>query len=454
MYRRIVIVANSAETFSSNTLRMRTAEARDYQTRYDQSLGERGLLWAGGDKLVVTSQPVSGKFARHIQSAMGYRRLETISPAQPSLYLCRDVWNDLALFKKVVSFCGTAPVDLIPYTTTADFLELAERLQEQGVQVFLPESVNRQTLWLRDYLDTKLGFRMLWQTLSNRLKHFRLPQGFSCRTCPEAAEVVCWFLERGIKCLIKANLGAGGEGLAKFDPGAHTQNNLADVLTILEANPFLDNDLLIVEELITMDPSVAGGSPSIDLCVPPPGQGEPRVLCLSGQMLAVNGEFLGVKVYRDILSDSMTKAIRQDGLCIAHEVARMGYVGPFDIDLVAGEDGNLYAVEMNMRRTGGSHAHDAASYLFGPDYVERVAVLAASKSVTEVGPLSYEALYDCLSDLIHPMGTSKSGLIFTNISLLDYGSFGYIIIAPSREQVHAIQEEIFRRVQSLANEQG
>jgi hypothetical protein len=289
---------------------------------------------------------------------------------------------------------------------------------------------------------------MLWQTLSDKLKHFRLPRGFLCRNCQEAAEAVCWFLNRDTKCLVKANLGAGGEGLSRFDPDSRNQSNLADVLTILQANPFLDNDLLIVEELIAMEPLVAGGSPSVDLYVPPLGQGKPRVLCLSGQMLAVDGQFLGVKIHRDILSDSMTRAIRQDSLCIAHEVARLGYVGPFDIDLVAGKDGDLYAVEMNMRRTGGSHAHDAASHLFGSDYVKRVAVLAASKSVAGEYLLLFDVLYELVSDLLYPTD-GLSGLVFTNVSLLNHGAFGYIIFAPSVRQVDAIYEKVSGRIESL-----
>jgi hypothetical protein len=446
---KTLIIANTAETFRESTLRMRTPEAREHQMLFDQNLGERGLFWAGDNKLVVTSQPVPKEFLRHVQTGMGYRHLEVRWPADPTLCLSRDVWEDTALFKDLVAYCGHDPVNLIPYTTTAEFLELAERLREAGAKIELPESVERKMLWLRDYLDTKAGFRALGQSLARQLNVLRVAPGFVCRDRLAAAQVAAWFLERGESCVVKADQGAGGEGLSVFKPEFDQGKTLQDILEVLDANPYLDNDLLVAEQFVAADVSVGGGSPSPDLYVPPPGKGEVELSCLSAQTLAENGEFIGVEIHPDVLPEKLTLALRQDSLTIAHVMREMGYVGPFDIDFVIGQDGQVYMVEFNMRRTGGSHGHDAATYLFGKDYTQRAVVLTANKPVAEAGPISFDTLYESLHDLFYPMGHRQAGLILTNVSLLKYGSFGYILLAPDLEQAYALRTEMSQRIQDL-----
>jgi len=264
----------------------------------------------------------------------------------------------------------------------------------------------------------------------------------------DAAQVAAWFLERGESCVVKADQGAGGEGLSVFKPDAEVKT-LQDILEVLDANPYLDNDLLVAEQFITADVSVGGGSPSPDLYVPPPGAGEVELACLSAQTLAENGEFIGVEIHSDVLPEKLTLALRQDSLIIAQVMREMGYVGPFDIDFVIGQDGQVYMVEFNMRRTGGSHAHDAASHLFGRDYTKRAVVLTANKPVAEAGPISFDTLYESLRDLIYPMGRRDAGLILTNVSLLKYGSFGYILLAPDLKQAYALRSEMSQRIQDL-----
>ena|GEM_PF-508324 len=449
MKTKTLIIANTAETFRESTLRMRTPEAREHQMRFDQNLGERGLFWAGDNKLVVTSQPVPKEFLRHVQTAMGYRHLEVRWPSEPTLCLSRDVWEDPALFRDLVTYCGHEPVNLIPYTTTAEFLELAERLRQAGAHIQLPESVDRRRLWLRDYLDTKAGFRALGQSLARELKVLRVAPGFVCRDRMQAAQVAAWFLERGESCVVKADQGAGGEGLSVFKPESAEVKTLQDILEVLDANPYLDNDLLVAEKFIAADVSVGGGSPSPDLYVPPPGAGEVEFSCLSAQTLAENGEFIGVEIHPNVLPAPLTLSLRQDSLTIAQVMREMGYVGPFDIDFVMGQDGEVYMVEFNMRRTGGSHGHDAAVHLFGRDYTQRAAVLTANKPVAEAGPISFDTLYESLHDLIYPMGHRHAGLILTNVSLLQYGSFGYILLAPDLKQAYALRAEMSQRIQAL-----
>jgi hypothetical protein len=449
MTQKTVVVANTGEAFRHETLQMRTDHAREHQKRFDQSLGERGLFWAGDDKLVITAQPTPKEFLLHVRDVMGYHRLETLNPDRPSLCLSEDIWRERALFREVVAFCGSDPIDLMPFASTVQFLDLVDRLRMAGVQVNLPESPTRANLWVRNHLDTKAGFRSWGLTLSHRLRLFQIPQGFVCRDDAEVADIIHWFLDRRTKCVVKASQGAGGEGLMIFDPAIHSSDTISDTMASLRANPYFRDDQLVVEELVATDPSVAGGSPSVDVYIPPLGQGDPEILCLSGQVLAENGEFIGVEIRHDIVPASLAHAIKEDSLSIARSMAAIGYVGPFDIDLVVAPEGSVYMVEFNMRRTGGSHAIDIGRYLYGPDYASKVTILSANKPLAEGGRISYPALHATLADLVYPMGSRKAGLILTNVSLLNYGSFGYVILAPETHEAYALREEVVSRAQAL-----
>jgi hypothetical protein len=449
MTKKTVVVANTGEAFAHETLQMRSAQARRHQMLFDQSLGERGLLWAGDHKLVVTAQPVPDRFLKHIRNALGYRTLEALCPTCPSLSLAEDIWSDKELFSAILAFCGSDPVDLIPFAGTVQFLELADRLRASGARIDLPESTTRQNLWVRDYLDSKAGFRLWASTVVNQLEILKLPQGYICRNYDEAAAVIYWFLDRDTRCLVKASRGAGGEGLTTFDPAMQPSLTIKEIAELLRSNPYFTDDLLIVEELITADRSIAGGSPSVDIFIPQFSRGEPDVLCLSGQLLTESGGFIGIEIRDDILLPVLAEKIRRDSLRIAHHMRQMGYVGPFDIDLIAAQDGSLYMVEFNMRRTGGSHAIDVGRHLYGPDFASRVTILSANKPLTELRSLSYNDLELLLSDLFYPMGDCGAGLILTNISLLEYGSFGYLILAPEREQAYAIRDEMSAWVNRL-----
>ena len=67
----------------------------------------------------------------------------------------------------------------------------------------------------------------------------------------------------------------------------------------------------------------------------------------------------------------------------------MGYVGHFDLDTVVNDEGRVYLLEINPRRTGGTHVHEFADHVFGADYLDKVALLSndtlSSGSITEFG---------------------------------------------------------------------
>ncbi len=63
-------------------------------------------------------------------------------------------------------------------------------------------------------------------------------------------------------------------------------------------------------------------------------------------------------------------------MIFAHRLQAMGYVGHFDLDTVVNDDGRVYLLEINPRRTGGTHVHEFAEHVFGADYLDKVTLLS------------------------------------------------------------------------------
>jgi hypothetical protein len=123
----------------------------------------------------------------------------------------------------------------------------------------------------------------------------------------------------------------------------------------------------------------------------------------------------------------------------------MGYVGFFDIDTVVDDHDQLYMLELNARRTGGTFVHEFACRCLGPDYLERVVIL--SKNVIESDGISdVKGLLERLSDLLYPDYSPGSGVVLTITSTLINGEFGCILVASSEGQLWELDQALQARM--------
>ncbi len=433
----IVALYNNLETFFAFLQRSNDPnifEKRKYR-------GDRGLFWLGRRKLLFTTAPVPG--ARGICDRWGYDATDLLSPPEPTHQLSLDILRDPELIQRIVRFAGPGrSIQLIPYATTREFYQLAEALTNvHGLTVLLPESPRPEALWIRNYADTKAGFRSL---VSRWLgSEARLPEGIVCRSVPQAAEVVTWFLARGKDCVVKADGGESGIGHLVFRVAEPASGA---VLERLEGNPFLNNDLIIVEEFI---PSSMGESPSLEFFVPPAGQGEPYVTYLSGQIFEQFGRFAGVLIGREMLREKWYDSLAARGLKIAHEMQAAGYAGIFDLDCVVDDAGEIWFLEINARRTGGTYVHEFARSMFGDDYLSRVVILSSNEIGCE-GIKDEAHLLSALDDLLLPLGAER-GLVVTVTSTIHTGQFGGIFIAPDEADVLRLRAQVLERLESVRN---
>jgi hypothetical protein len=332
-------------------------------------------------------------------------------------------------------------LQLIPYAATPEFYILVKYLEvELGLEITLPESPLPPNLWIRDYMDTKTGFRAL---ISEWIQEEEIiPPGFTCRDINEAAHAVDWFGQQGLGAVVKADRGESGLGHLIFQASDFSLN---DILLKLHADPFLKTDLIIVDQLI---PSEQQLSPSLELFVPANGQ-LPAVTYISSQLFSAFGQFAGVLISRELMQASWYQRLEKYGLQIAQKLQEMGYVGHFDIDTIVDDRGHLYLLEINTRRTGGTYVHEFAKLTFGKDYLDKVSLLC-NNAVKCNGINKLESLVESLDDLLFPISGADRGIVITVTSSLAESEFGCILVAPNEQELLRLQQEMFSRLQSAA----
>ena len=400
--------------------------------------GDHGLWWLGREKLVVTTSPIED--AERLSKKWSYENSQCLYLEKPTFLLSQDILNDAGLLEKVLAYAGPEKkLAVVPYASTPEFLQLAHLLEsEHGLTVHLPESPTQDNLWLKDYLDSKAGFRVLvdhWLGAENVL-----PFGFICQDVEQAADAANWFKEQGKGCVVKANQGGSGVGNL-FLPLEELQAT-DDVLAILQENTFMREDLTVVEEII---PSTEAVSPSLEFYVPAVQDGKPQITYLSNQHFESSGRFAGVILGKELFDEDWYPGFEEWGLEIANQVQALGYVGHFDLDAIVDDDGRLYLVEINARRTGGTYVHEFLTQVLGADYLEQVAVFSQNKLKSK-GIADLDGLEQAFEGLLYPIDNKQRGVILTLTSALEAGSFGYLVLGETIADAQALRQEMLARL--------
>lgn len=431
-----VVVSNFAEAHVDFLGRAASKEQRESLIESESAHADRTLLWCGDPKLVYVSFPIA--HSNWITGRLGYPNTRYFAPDNPTSYLCKDILRENSLLQGMLDYAGpNRELQLIPYATTPEFLDLVDVLRDtHQINVLLPESPDRDHLWLRDYVDTKAGFRLLASTCLPDADSL-IPFGIVCNTLEEAARAVVWFIQRCQNCVVKPNSGESGIGFNLFK--AESGLTQMEILAVLKNNSFFGSEPVVVEEYVYSPNQI---SPSPEVFVPRHGDGEPYIMYMTTQVLENFGEFFGIEVNQGLYSQAWYPDLERSSLTIAGQLQKMGYVGHFDLDCLVDKNGGLRLLEVNARRTGGTHVHDFACHVVGLDYMDKVALL--SYEAMKSGRINNTAeLMSALKGFLYPMGGDPArGLIITITTPLVDHRFGSIVVAPTQLEARALQAEI------------
>ena len=179
--------------------------------------------------------------------------------------------------------------------------------------------------------------------------------------------------------------------------------------------------------------------------MPPKELGDPYVTYLSSQLMVGFGDFYGVLVSHELNEAPWAEPLFKAGQCIAREMQQMGYVGHFDLDAIVDDSDRLYLVEINTRRTGGTHVHEFGWHVFGPDYLDQVTLL--SNDAISAGQIKqFDDLVKIVADLLYPVEDQERGIVITGTSALEAGEFGAIVVGQSTADVQMLTEQLTERV--------
>ena len=431
-----IVIYNNLETFFR--FLQHSNEDKVLETRMYR--GDRAIFWLGSHKFLITTKRIPD--AEYICNRWGYFGTTVHTPREVTYHLSLNILNDSDLLQEIVQYAGPSKkLQLIPYAATQEFYTLVKYLQvELGLEVTLPESPLQSNLWIRDYMDTKTGFRSLIPEWFGEEEI--IPPGFICRDIKEAAYAVSWFNRQGLGSVVKADRGESGLGHLIFQ---ESEISLNDILLKLHADPFLNTDLIIVDQFIRSEKQL---SPSLELFVPANGQ-PPVITYISSQLFSAFGQFAGVLISRELTQASWYPRLAKYGLQIAQKLQQMGYVGHFDIDTIVDDREHIYLLEINTRRTGGTYVHEFAALTFGKEYLNKVSLLC-NNAVKCNGINQLENLVERLEDLLFPISGEDRGIVITVTSSLSLSEFGCILVAPNEQELLTLKQEMFSHLQSAA----
>lgn len=438
-----VVIENAYEAYATFLARPDPME-RDRLFHRIATVGERALLWGQATKLVITSVPAAHLAA--LSEHLGYGGVVHICPQAPSAHICLDILREPQLWQRLVDWADPINgLELIAYAATPEFFQLVAALEAFGIAVWLPESPVPQFQWLVQYGSSKVGYR----TLASRCFSPRqVPEGYVAASNAEAGAIAHWFLSQSRPCLVKPNRGFLGIGHTQFQPQSQSLSQLQQQLAL---NPYLADDLQVVEAYIPSNPIQ---SPSVEVCIPPVGS--PDILMVCAQRFVGMGRYGGEVVSRSWQRADWYPTLLESAHIMACELQRMGYVGRFDLDGLVGQDGQLYWVETNLRRTGGSHLHDFACHLFGADYLNQISLLSRTQVTTRpIAPAQFEAWMQAIAPFLYSMHTaSPQGIVLTHTGCLAQGQVGYVAIAPTLDAVIQCDRQFERYLAQLGVEGG
>jgi hypothetical protein len=444
---KTIIVANICEFYIQLFSRFHENEIESSWIEPSHAECDMALLWTGDDKLVIVPTPPDKNFISDLFNIFGFENTHVVSPANASESICEDIENDHEFFDFLVQVVkGSEVPQIISWGATKQFYNLLYRLEQAGGKFTAPEIPLQDDYWIVPYLDSKCGFREICTKLSRKISEIIIPPGLVCANIEMVTAIVkSGYLQNG-GIVVKSNQGVGGYGTLlyrreKFRGSFNFEKNL---YTCMKLMPIFFETTLIVERYIESHPWSAISSPSIQGVVHPSGDVE--ILTLAGQIVDQGGRYIGAIISPDLFRPLLDKKLRCIGYAVGQAAAKLGYRGVFNIDTILGNDGQVYCIEINARRTSVKYILDMVEILFGPNAISKSIITNERFASKILRNLTYSDVRSLLSEYLFPMRGKPVGVIITIPSSLAHYAripqLGFVVIENSLFKVKGIYSTI------------
>lgn len=448
MHFKEIYISNVLESYYRGYDQLTEAKKQKWY-EYDFFEANRALLYGADNKVVITSYPINPEYLTDIKEITGWDNVINLYPDKPQPSISEDLQKNTKLKEQLVNLIKNNPgIKLIQYRSTPEFHNLVSWLKKQKLDFKTPELIESDNEFVLNYYNTKRGFRHLWaEVLGSKRPDINIPEGFICGDLNEAIEAAWWFRAHSRNFVLKYNRGVQGVGVSLnyCQDFSTDKNSFISQLKLKLKEGFWQESSIIVEELITPDPKYFGGSPDVELFIDEQGAVHFSYPC--EQILEHGKKFIGVKIHPELLNYPQMKAAKLAGEKFAAVLAEKGYRGCFDIDMVVDKKGRAYAVEANLRRTGGTHLHEFSISLLGKDYYQTHYIVSLDlKLKKSLNYYEFKALFK--KELYQKK--LQEGIILANVDLLKINIINLIIIAKNLSQannyLHQFKDKLIHRL--------
>lgn len=448
----LVYIFNMSEDVWPFITAMSNPDAKSAEIVENGYLGDSRMFQFAGEKdevLYITPQSVSDQFLSYYHELFPDTKLTVLTTAQHSGEISEDILHDPSIMNALIEAANsTKKLTLTSYSVSQQFLHLVRALREKGLTVITPEAPDEEDAWTVNFFGSKSGIRQLAQQSANEEPDFKMADGVICFGTEDASKIAAirYVKEQGV--VIKTNKGHSGMGVMIFREGDLPNEFHACQKKIYEmfaGDKYWEMFPIIIEKYINISTSVAGGNPNVEFKITKSGRIEFLYHC--GVLVDKDGQFHGIEVGHDIMPDRVAAQIKDTGFYIAERFSQAGYRGYFDVDCVAGRNGEVYVAESNVRSTGGTFVYTTAVALFGENFMFDTYLFSNNGyQITHLKRQTFATLTDRLAPILFDKNT-KEGLILTGENLLRMQKFSFIIFAKNKRrslEIEARMEELLQ----------
>ncbi|MCX6790395.1 MAG: hypothetical protein NTV60_02600 [Candidatus Kaiserbacteria bacterium] len=445
-----IYFANTAEAFAS-LLESETSDkdAQQERIKHETDLSQRAQFWGEDDKVIVTPEPIPAALLESNSKRLGYNNLINLWPKESKLRLCVTVANDTVLKDKIIEIIRINPdIRISSYAATEEYVDLIKMLQKEDIHfevTNLPHIAN--PIHLVQKIGSKNGIREIISDLFPKGR-IRLPVGYICKNKDEILKAISEFLNTNREFVIKIHNGESGWGVKIMNEKAvqsldriHMDTWLED---LFQSDQIWKSAPYVVEKFIQADTTMAGGFPSGE------GYVNDRGFTFSyscGQEVTSQGEFGGITIGKSSMSHLFNEGIETALNIVGDKLHSIGYRGNFDIDFVAGADGNLYILECNARMTGGTHVHGVISHL--KINTELESYIFSNDSYRYEGKAQPpEKVLRSLSHLLYPMHEEERGVLISFMSS-SRPVIGIIVVGKDSDDTRSLTGQVKSSLEAL-----
>lgn len=438
-----VFFANLSE-IAKPLVRLMNKEKSLHEIMEDHYLCDRFVFFNDDKYLLVTPFQLDKDFTGYAKNLLKIKNFINLSPKKIGDSLSDAILEDENLLNEIVNTIKTNPkIRLISYATTPEFSNLIKYLKNLKLKFLTPEMPGLGNGWTGPFFDSKSGFRQGVNYVGGNFPE--MPEGIICDGIEEVKSWAEYFLiKENSGCVIKCNRGLAGAGLKIIKRNDIKDKSIREYLNDTLTDNYWRKDTVVVERFIESDNKICGGFPNIEMKIDGNGV-ETKYYC--GMRVTDQGEFRGVEIGKKAVPLFVKRVLRRAGIKYGQFLKKAGYQGYYEIDWVIDKDKNLYPVEANLRRTGGTHVYEAALRLLGEDFQKRYYITATNiQTVVNIDKLNFEEIRNYLKSVIYPIDNKKRGVIITIVSYLQSKKIGYMVIGSDKKDALTIEDQFLKLI--------